>query len=128
MKEKNQPTSGAFWQITFPLILGSILIAAVGIGAIIGNDIRQQADTSAIVLLVPFILLSLIPLSLLAIMAYGIIRLNNILPKYTQQAQELASQVEGKIKILANKIAEPVFRIESFWASLHVLFRQRPQD
>ncbi len=127
MEEKTKTNPTAFWQITFPLILGSTLIAALAVWAVIAaiseKGIRQQADTSAILLLAPLILISLVPLALTGLTAYAIIRLNKILPKYTRRGQELASQAEEKIKNLADKLAEPVFRIESFWASLRTLFR-----
>jgi len=128
MEEKQKIKSETFWQITFPLILGSLIIAALATWAVItavnGNDIRKQADVSAIFLLAPFLLCTLIPLALTAITAYGIIRLNKILPKYTRQGQEFVSQVEEKVKILADKITEPFLRLESLWASLRALFRR----
>ena len=128
MEEKQKIKSETFWQITFPFILGSVLIAALATWAVImavnGDGVRQQADVSAIFLLVPFMLCALIPLILTIITTYGIIRLNNILPKYTRQGQDFVSRIEEKVKTLADKLIEPVLRLESVWASLQVLFRR----
>ncbi len=128
MEEKYKPNPEAFWQITFPLILGSALIIALGVwvivAAITGSDIRQYADTSAILVLIPFILLTLIPVALTSLLAYGLIKLNQILPKYTQQGIKFVTQVADTIQKIADKIVEPAFRVESFWASLRTLFRR----
>ena len=127
--EENQKTSHEeFWQITLPLILGSLAILGLAVWTVIavisGNDISQQADTSAVLLLVPFMLFSLVPLAIVGLTAYGVIYLKKVLPKYTSQGQKFASLVEEKTKNLADKLVEPVFSMESFWASLQTLFRR----
>ena len=117
------------WQIVFPLTCGSIILLGLAIwtvvGTVQGGNVSQPADTSLIFLLIPTMILALIPLALLAGLAYGIIAFNKMLPQYFFKAQGALRKVQDGVRIGADKLVEPVIRIESMIAALGVLKRKK---
>jgi len=128
MEENKKTNRKEFWQIIFPLIIGSLMILGLAIWTVIaavnGAEINQHANVSTVLLLIPFMFFSLIPLAIIGLTAYGITYLKKVLPKYTQKGQEIASLVAEKTRDFADKAATPIFSVESFWVTLRVLFRR----
>ena len=107
-----------FWQIAFPLILGNLIVLGLAAWVMIttvtpGGSIRQAADTSLILLLMPTLIMVLIPLILLAVLAYGVIWVNQKLPSGLHQVQGTILMVRDGIENGANKLVEPVIRFKS---------------
>jgi len=117
------------WQIVLPLTCGSLIILGLAIwtvvGTIQGGNVSQPADTSLIFLLIPTMIIAIIPLALLAGLAYGIITLNKILPQYFFKAHEAMRKVQDGIQIGTDKLVEPIIRLESMLAALTVLKRKK---
>lgn len=116
-----------FWQITFPLLVGLLLIIALAgwtIFTAVLSDVRQAADTSLIFLLAPMMILVVIPLVLLAGLAYGVIWLNHNISGYLHQAQDAFVQVRDGVRRGADKVVEPVLNFKSKIAAFDVLKRK----
>jgi len=131
----------AFWQITFPLILGLIFILApiIPTPSIVFNSvmalltvmaatgdgrIAQAGDTALIFLIVPLMLTTFVSLIIFAAIAYGVFKLTGVLPGYTKQAQDALEQVRRQVQVGSDKVVEPVLKIRSFLASFEALKRK----
>ena len=117
-----------FWQITLPLLVGILLILALAAWTIFTvvqvGSVRQAADTSLVFLLIPTMAMALIPLVLLAGLAYGVIWMNQNFPAYLHQAQGAFDQVREGVRRGADKLVEPVLKFKSNIAALEVLRRK----
>jgi hypothetical protein len=113
------------WQITFPFILGLLIILGLAawtiISAVRGGSVSQEADTSLIFLLIPTIVMALVPLAIFAGLAYGIIMLNKALPQYSYKAQQVMIKVRIAIRSGADKLVDPIIRFKSIIAAFEVL-------
>lgn len=130
MKSDNRTNyPSPFWSVIFPLLVGSILIAAFGVWAIItsagGEDVSRFADLSAVLLIILLALFFLAPLFLLGGAAYGLFRLYDVIPQGTRWLLGGSRKVQEMATRAAELTAEPVLRVKSFQAGLKVLFRLR---
>jgi len=75
----------------------------------------------------PALLMALVPLALLAGLAYGVIWLNKNLPIYACQAQVIMVQVRDGVRNGADKLVEPVLRLRSALASLEIIKKRNPK-
>ena len=117
-----------FWQISFPLIVGAVLILGIVVfsivAAITGGDVSEAADKLLIALIIPILIVSLIVIPILIGVAYGVIRLNHILPPNLYQVQLAFESARDYVRVWADKLVEPVLRIQSTLASLKALKRK----
>lgn len=111
-----------FWQITFPLILGTLLLLSVcglTIFAATGDvGVGIWRDISLIWMLGPSILFSLIPLALLAGLAYGVFRLIDVLPGVFYKIQNFLENVSARIMSVSNRMSAPIIRVGGMLAGL----------
>ena len=118
-----------FWQITFPLILGILLIASLAawtiMAAINGCCVRKAADFSLVFLILPAMVLSLFPLTIFTGLAYAVIWLNKNTPPYMRQTQDVMIQVRDGVRKGSDKLVEPILRFKSTIASLEALKRKK---
>ncbi|MBN2548783.1 MAG: hypothetical protein JXB15_06485 [Anaerolineales bacterium] len=115
------------WQITIPVLAGVILLLALGIlAAVLGtaNDQSQWADISLIWLIAPTLFMVLILLIITAGIAYGVMRLIDVLPFYTRRLQDFFILLTVRISRLDDKAVEPVLRLKTYRASLSSLGQQ----
>jgi hypothetical protein len=117
------------WQITFPLVLGLIILLGLAAWTIIsaarGGTVSQPADTSLIFLLIPTMVMALVPLAITAGLAYGVILLNKVLPQYSSKAQDAMNKVRDGVRTGADKLVEPIVRFKSTIAAFEVLRRKK---
>ncbi|MBU1660261.1 MAG: hypothetical protein KKD28_02170 [Chloroflexi bacterium] len=117
-----------FWQITFPLIIGAILIVGLAVWTAIaaaqGGNVSQPADASLVFLLIPTLAMALILLVIIAGFAYAVIWLNKNIPPYARQAQDFFASARDIVRKGADKVVEPVLRIQSALAALRALRRK----
>jgi hypothetical protein len=117
-----------FWQISFPMILGSLLVIGLAVITILsatrGGSLRQSADTSLVFLILPIMLMAILPLIIFAGLAYGVIMLNKILPAYALKFQDAMIKVRDGVRAGADKAVEPVLRFKSRMASLEAFKRK----
>jgi hypothetical protein len=117
-----------FWQITFPIIIGGILVLILAVLAVVAGTesgpLAQAADTALIFLIIPLMLFTLIFTIIFAAIAFGIIKLNSTLPFYTKQAQDAFARARQQVQVGSDKAVEPFLKIQSFLASMKALKRK----
>ena len=128
--ERNQVTyrhhrREVFWQVTIPIAVGIILVAALAYLATqtTSDQASVWADISAIWLIVPVMMITLLSLVLLVASIYLNVRLIRILPYYSRQVQKWFSLLAVQISRLDNRAVEPILRFQGFRASISVLGR-----
>jgi len=118
-----------FWQITFPLTLGILLILGMAgwvvAAAVNSGNVSQPADASLIFLILPTMAMAVFPLVLLAGFAYGVIWLNKNITPYLRQAQDAMITVRDGVKTGADKLVEPILRFKSTMAAFEALKRKK---
>ncbi len=119
-----------FWQITFPLVLGSILTLGVCVlTAFAGFNagVSMWRDISLIWLIAPAMVLLLLFLALTGAAAYGIIRLIQVLPVYFLRLQVVLERIAARSYQISDKILQPLVRLRSGMAGLQAALRKREQ-
>jgi hypothetical protein len=111
-----------FWQITLPLIIGSLLLLAA-LAAIIFSitqpvtDVGRWADVSLMWLILPSLFFALIILIIMIALVFTVSLLLRIIPRYARITQLFFEQAQGKVSQLTNLMVEPILRINSVWAA-----------
>ena len=131
--ERNPKTHAAhkrevFWQITFPLIVGLILVLALAVLTVFAatgdGRIAQAGDAALIFLIIPLMLVTILFAIIFGAIAFGMIKLNSTLPIYARQAQDAFERVRQQVQLGSDKAVEPVLKIRSFFAKLEALKRK----
>ena len=114
-----------FWQITIPVLIGALILAALAALAVMADasQTRQLADVSLISLIVPALIFGLIFMIITIGSIYGVVRLIQVLPIYTFQAQNFLALVYLRVDRIGNSLAGPFMRMHSFRASLSAFRR-----
>ncbi len=118
------------WQITAPLLIGVLLVLVAGIGvgyagATNTGPVDRWASISLIWMIIPTMAVTLIFLSVTAGLAYGLMRLNGLLPRYTRQIQDVFVVIEARVNRAADAAVEPALRVRSAFAGLRAFRRNR---
>ena len=118
----------AFWQITFPLVIGiPLLLAAVAVIIISATqpvtDVGRWADVSLMWLILPSLIFALILLVLLIGFVYLISYLLRLIPHYALVVQLYFEAGKNKISQLSNLSIEPILRIRAIWAAMRYAAR-----
>ncbi len=113
----------AFWQITFPLLMGILLVLAAVAVIILSatqpvTDVGRWADVSLMWLILPSLFFALILLALLIGFVYLISILLRLIPHYALILQLYFEAGKNKVKQLSNLSIEPIVRIRSTWAAV----------
>lgn len=121
-----------FWQITLPVLLGVLLLIALGVLASLGvpGKISQRADVALIWLVAPQLLVCLFFLAILMGLAIGLTRLIQVLPFSMRKLQDFFVTAGKQIQKLSDRMAEPVLRVHGLSASIQAFLRilRRPPD
>ncbi len=116
-----------FWQISFPLILGILVILALAGWTIFiaaaGGQIGQFADASLILLTIPAMIVAFIFLAILAGIAYLVIWLNKNLAFYTYRLQKIFGRIAGQVDAVADKAARPIIKVKCYSAVFRAFLR-----
>lgn len=114
-----------FWQISFPLILGALVMLGLAVWAVLtatgSGSVNQAAAASLIFLLIPAMFAALFFLAILGALAYLVILINDKLPPYMRQAQDFFTRLQDLIRLAADKLVEPVLRAQSGLAALKTM-------
>lgn len=118
----------AFWQITFPLVIGILLLLAAVAVIIISatqpvTDVGRWADVSLMWLILPSLFFALILLVLLIGFVYLISYLLRLIPHYALVVQLYFEAGKNKISQLSNLSIEPILRIRAIWAAMRYAAR-----
>lgn len=126
LQTKEKHRKEVFWQITFPLIFGGLVVIAGCILLVMvvskGNDISVGADMSLVFVLIPTMLMGIIPLAILAGMAFGVIKLIQVLPPLFFKLQQGLKTVSAKLTTVSDKAASPFINAEGVKAMIKTLF------
>jgi len=117
------------WQITAPLVIGALLVLAAGVGVVYAGasntgPVDRLASISIIWLIIPMMVVALIFLAVTVALAYGLMRLNDLLPIYSRQLQDLFVVIEARVKRAADAAVEPALRVRSAAAWLRAFRRK----
>lgn len=115
------------WQILVPILIASALVLLVVIVIATGTAsyVSVWADISAIWIIIPFLILTLIPLALLVASIYGMAKLIDITPFYTQKVTTQSRIIREKVKGLADSSTKPIFIVGDFSAKISSIFRRK---
>jgi hypothetical protein len=122
----------AFWQIYLPAFLGAAVFIALCVWAAlftigyvpVPNLADQQspaAEVAVIWILLPTCLGSLIPMALLGGMVYLLGHGIRGLPRQAHRAQDAVWRLSAFVQRMADKVAEPVIKVDSAKAGLDSL-------
>jgi len=114
-----------FWQITIPIVVGSIIILVLAILATqtTGDRASNWADISMIWLIAPIMMITLLSLAFLIASIYLNVRLLQVLPFYSRRVQDWFLMLTIQVSRLGNKAVAPVLRIQGLSASIGTLGR-----
>jgi FtsH-binding integral membrane protein len=119
-------------QIWVPLMIGVVITLALAVltvlAAVQGSpDLRRWGDLSAIYLIAPVLITSLIQLVVLAGCIYGLAKIARKMPGWLHAAQAISSRVAMRLREIADKLAAPVISIGSMANASRAPFRRRKQ-
>jgi len=118
------------WQILVPILVILLLVIAASVIVTLrpAGDASLWADISTIWLLIPLLFFAFINIIILAAIIYGMSKLLNITPIYTQKLYALIILAGEKIESIVDDTVKPIFLVEGFSASLKSIkniFRQK---
>ncbi len=115
------------WQILVPMIVVLILVIIASVFTAMRplETASLWADISTIWLLIPLLIFALITLVILGGIIYGMAKLLNITPVYTQKLYALVRFVTKKIENGADASVKPIFFFEELSASIKSIFGQK---
>jgi len=117
-----------FWQITFPLVIGILLLLAAVAVIILSatqpvTDVGRWADVSLMWLILPSLFFALILLVLLIGFVYLISYLLRFIPRYALIVQLYFEAGKNKVSQLSNLSIEPILKMRSIWAAVRYAAR-----
>ena len=115
------------WQILVPMLVVLILVVIASVFTAIRPPATASlwADISTIWVLIPLLIFALITLLILAGLIYGMAKLLNITPIYTQKLYLFIRRVTEKAANAADASAKPIFFVEELSASIRSIFKQK---
>lgn len=118
LKTQAQHRREVFWQITVPLLffllllLGAVsLVVWSGIQA--SPEVSRWADVSLVWLIIPGIVSSFLMLLLLAAIAFGVIKLIQVIPGYARLVQDFFLRVQARVSAITDQLVGPVIKARS---------------
>ena len=132
MEEKrNHPAGSAFWQIAMPIILGGILIVLLGVWTVLKvspGNVSRFAEISTVLLLIPYMGLSLIGALLLVGLIVITVKIIGGLPTYTAKILEFVNRVNATVKRISEFAVAPVIRPAAFLGGLKGIWRREEKE
>ena len=115
------------WQILVPIIVALILVIVASVAVAMGCDASTSrwADASTIWIIIPLLVFAFISFIILGGIIYGMAKLLDITPIYTQKLTVLIRLAAEKIEDIADASAKPIFFAEGISASIKSFFRQK---
>ena len=112
------------WQILVPILVVLILVISASVAVAISPapSTSLWADISTIWIIIPLLVSAFIFLIILSAVIFGMAKLLDITPIYTQKLTALIYLAEQKIKNAADASAKPIFFVEELSASIKSIF------
>jgi len=116
-----------WWQILLPVIVGGLLVIAVAVLAAMGTNpqVAHWGNISAIMLIAPLLMLLLITLVFFAAANVGLIRVLQVLPRYSHLVKLTLDHYASLIQDWANRTTKPVIGVRSSWAGVRTILGRR---
>jgi len=113
----------AFWQIIFPLVLGSLIVVGLAVWAVLASSPNHSvtvywANLSVIIVTIFIIIFGILLLALIIGLTYGVIKLRQYTPIYTQIVQAYAYRTAGIIIRYADHSVKPVYIIHGIGSGI----------
>ncbi|MFH1447115.1 MAG: hypothetical protein ABIG43_06895 [Chloroflexota bacterium] len=113
----------SMWQILAPLLIFCVLVLAAAVIIAINagqgsGDVSQWADTSFIIMILPAMLISLIPLVLLVGLICLTAQLLKKIPVYSFSTQQFFKRVTKFISIWADRSVKPIIVLQEILAGI----------
>jgi hypothetical protein len=114
------------WQITLPILIGALILLVFALLTIRmeAGETSRWADISLIWLITPAMVIILISLVMLVASIYATVKLIQVLPFYTFQLLRGLIQAGSYVRMLGDRVVEPMLRASSLAASLKTMKRQ----
>ncbi|HEX2979405.1 MAG TPA: hypothetical protein VHO48_03975 [Anaerolineaceae bacterium] len=113
-------------QIVFPVAVFALIIIALAVLSTTGSrtQVGHWSNISAILVIIPVLILLLVTLVINALLIYAVARLYRVLPAYTHQAQIFIERIGDVARAWADRAAKPVIVPSSAWAGAKTVFRR----
>lgn len=111
-----------FWQISLPLIIGTLVLVAAVVAIILSalqpvTDLERWADVSLIWIILPSLFFALIMLAVLVALVFVVSLMLRSIPRYARILQLYFELGKSKIYKLANLLVEPILKVNSLSAA-----------
>jgi hypothetical protein len=112
-------------QITLPIILAGVVLVGLAVGAALLPPARASlwADISLIWLIPGVMLSTLLSLVTFGAMAYGVIKLINVLPYAFYRIHKALHSVHHGVVKVSEKVTEPIMRVKMTQAKVKTFAR-----
>ena len=126
-----------FWQIIFPLVILAVIFLALLVVVSLSASGHQSrwADISLIWCLCPNLFVLLLCVGSLGGMAYGLFRLQQLLPGKLFSLQKFSLKVRDGVQKASDSAVEPVLKVRSsragqkaLWKNIRDLFKRPPRQ
>lgn len=116
-------------QIWLPLTVGTLLVLAVAGLAIAGtvnksSEVNRWGNISAVYVMLPTLVTSLLTLSLLVLAILGISKLLVKVPVWLAAVQKIFARIAALVKAYADKLAAPVVAVGGVTSGLNAARRK----
>ena len=117
-------------QIILPVVLGTLLFIGLVILVNVGTwgnngDVGRWSAIATMWIAIPVCLMGFVFLALLGGMIYLMGRLLGVAPTYTGKAQDFVRKLAIRIRLVADKVVNPVISVNGFGATLKALFGRK---
>lgn len=131
-EKKTVSSASAFWQVTLPVIVSILLVLGLGIWLILAGSrgtVLRLAEISTVMLVIPVLIFSFIPLVILGALFYGVSCLIGGLPNLTGKILAGLETVREWVGKFSDAAVEPIIKPVSWWVGVQtVLKRETPVE
>jgi len=117
-----------WWQILLPVIIGALLVILVAVLAAMGTNLQvaHWGNISAIIMIAPLLVLLLITLVILLAANIGLVRVLQVLPRFSHLVLLTLTRYARILQDWANRTTKPVIGVRSSWAGIKTILRRTP--
>lgn len=117
-----------FWQILLPILLAVLAAAVIGVLAVIAsgsqeNDLTRWAMIGTILLVLPWLILSLIPFALLVMGIWLMKKWRASVLPYLATTAHFSNLLSSRASGIAHAVSSPIIHVRSAKAGLMRLFK-----
>lgn len=117
------------WQVWAPLFVSIIIVLGLAFlaiaGAAVGSpQVERWASISAVLVIIPWLIIGLIIFAIIGGVAYGVFWLLERMPGWLLTAQLFMVQTALTVRRIADVVAKPVMSVNIFSAQVSALWRK----